>query len=137
MLYCPKNPNLSCQNCVTVPKKPKNPMFCELWRSGLRSGLDPELHSSQNIGFLGFFGTVTQFWQERLVFLGQYSIFACPDKQTAISQSSQPAMGRLQERGRLQDRGNYNRGGLDAQKSYFYSGEVEPLRETTRNVVRP
>ncbi len=61
MLYCPKNTNLSCQNCVTVPKKPKNPMFCELWSSGSSPDLSPDLHSSQNIGFLGFFGTVTQF----------------------------------------------------------------------------
>ncbi len=75
-MYCPRNPNLSRQNCVTITKNPKDPMFSKLWGSGSSPDLSPDLHSLKHIGFFGLFGTVTRFWQERLGFFGQYSIFA-------------------------------------------------------------
>ena len=46
-------------------------MFRELCSPWAWAASGPDLHSSRNIGFFGFFGIVTQFWSETLVFLGQ------------------------------------------------------------------
>ena len=60
MLYCPKKTNVLHQKCDTVPKNPKNLMFCKLcWPGSCVASQDPIV--SKTLGFLGF--------------LGQYHIF--------------------------------------------------------------
>ena len=60
MLYCPNFSNDLCQSCRTVPINPISPMFLQLWAGGWIGGRG-QAHRCENIGVIGFIGTVLQF----------------------------------------------------------------------------
>ena len=89
VLYCPKKrqsfQGKKCKNAVLSQKNQKNQSLETLGSS--------RAWRSPNFGFFGFFGPVRHFCLfllKRLVFLGQYSVFAVPGLESAVlSQKNQ------------------------------------------------
>ena len=79
MLYCTNKTNVFHQNADRVPIKPIKPIF---WTNfEIQTASSSILHQRiskllQNIGFIGFIGTLSQLWWKILVLLVQYSIFS-------------------------------------------------------------
>jgi hypothetical protein len=62
MLYCPNDPNVSCQNHATVPKKLKKPNVLQTMAGG--GGVGIRASSSivcKTLGFLIFLGQLHDF----------------------------------------------------------------------------